>query len=136
REFTAVKVGTRGLDPETQHLRSIEPSGVQLLVEGRLADLMSTVPDVWVDVSGLGEGVHDRVVRYDIPGRVQLRSLSPTRVKVDIVPVQTKEFEAVIRIEGTPANGYKVAEPIVKPNNRVFVQMPKDRLNTVAYVGA
>jgi len=136
REFTAVKVGTRGLDPETQYLRSIEPSTVQLLVEGRLADLMSAVPDVWVDVSGLGEGVHDLVVRYDLPGRVQLRSISPTRVKVDIVPVQTKEFEVVIRTEGTPANGYKVAEPIVKPNNRVFVQMPKDQLNTVAYVGA
>lgn len=136
REFTAVKVSTRGLDPDTQYLRSIEPSTVQLLVEGRLADLVSTVPDVWVDVTGLGEGVHDLVVRYDIPGRVQLRSMTPTRVKVDIVPVQTKEFEAVIRTEGTPANGYKVAEPIVKPNNRVFVRMPKDQLDTVAYVGA
>jgi len=136
REFSAVKIGTRGLDPDTQYLRSIEPSTVQLLVEGRLADLVSTVPDVWVDVTGLGEGVHDLVVRYDIPGRVELRSISPTRVKVDIVPVQTKEFEAVIRTEGTPANGYKVGDPIVKPNNRVFVQMPKDQLNTVAYVGA
>ena len=136
REFTAVKVSARGLDPDTQHLRSIEPSTVQLLVEGRLADLVSTVPDVWVDVTGLGEGVHDLVVRYDIPGRVTLRSMNPTRVKVDIVPVQTKEFEAVIRTEGTPANGYKVAEPIVKPNNRVFVRMPKDQLDAVAYVGA
>jgi YbbR domain-containing protein len=136
REFSAVKIGARGLDPDTQFLRSIEPSTVQLLVEGRLADLVSTVPDVWVDVTGLGEGVHDLVVRYDIPGRVQLRSMTPTRVKVDIVPVQTKEFEAVIRTEGTPANGYKVADPIVKPNNRVFVRMPKDQLNAVAYVGA
>lgn len=136
REFTAVKIGVRGLDPETQHLRSIEPSVVQLLVEGRLVDLMSAVPDVWVDVSGLGEGVHDLVVRYEGPSRVQLREMSPMRVKVDIVPVQTKEFEAVIRTVGTPANGYKIGEPIVKPNNRVFVQMPKDRLNSVAYVGA
>jgi YbbR domain-containing protein len=136
REFTAVKISARGLDPDTQYLRSIEPSTVQLLVEGRLADLVATVPDVWVDVSGLGEGVHDLVVRYDIPGRVTLRSITPSRVKVDIVPVQTKEFEAVIRTEGTPANGYKVADPIVKPNNRVFVQMPKDQLDRVAYVGA
>jgi YbbR domain-containing protein len=136
REFSAVKIGARGLDPETQFLRSIEPSTVQLLVEGRLADLVSTVPDVWVDVTGLGEGVHELVVRYDIPGRVQLRSITPTRVKVDIVPVQTKEFEAVIRTEGTPANGYKVGDPIVKPNNRVFVRMPKDQLSAVAYVGA
>jgi len=136
REFSAVKIGARGLDPETQFLRSIEPSTVQLLVEGRLADLVSTVPDVWVDVTGLGEGVHELVVRYDIPGRVQLRSITPTRVKVDIVPVQTKEFEAVIRTEGTPANGYKGGDPIVKPNNRVFVRMPKDQLSAVAYVGA
>jgi len=136
REFSAVKIGARGLDPETQFLRSIEPSTVQLLVEGRLADLVSTVPDVWVDVTGLGEGVHELVVRYDIPGRVQLRSITPTRVKVDIVPLQTKEFEAVIRTEGTPANGYKVGDPIVKPNNRVFVRMPKDQLSAVAYVGA
>ncbi|OUM95228.1 MAG: hypothetical protein A9Z00_14270 [Thermobacillus sp. ZCTH02-B1] len=136
REFTAVKVGARGLDPDTQHLRSIEPSTVQMLVEGRLADLVATVPEVWVDVTGLGEGVHELVVRYDIPGRVTLRSITPSRVKVDIVPVQTKEFEAIIRTEGTPANGYKVADPIVKPNNRVFVRMPKDQLDAVAYVGA
>lgn len=136
REFAAVKVGTQGLDPETQHLRLIEPSVVQLLVEGNLPDLMSATPEVWVDVSGLGEGVHDLVVRYDLPNRVRLRQMTPTRVKVDIMPVQTMEFEAMIDTVGTPANGYKVGEPIVKPNNRVFVRLPKDRLNDVASVRA
>lgn len=136
REFAAVKVGTHGLDPETQSLRMLEPSVVQMLVEGNLPDLMSATPEVWVDVSGLGEGVHDLIVRYDLPNRVRLRQMTPTRVKVDIVPVQTKEFEATIETTGTPANDYKVGEPIVKPNNRVFVRLPKDQLETVDSVRA
>ncbi len=139
RVFEAVKIGTAGLNPEMQHLQVIEPSVVRLLVEGNLVDLQSAAPEdykVWVDLSDLGEGEHDLVVRYDMPPRVRLRELSPVRVKVNIIAVQTKEFEVNVKTTGIPADGYKIGTPIVKPNNRVFIRLPKDRMDRVAQVSA
>ena len=139
RVFEAVKIGTQGLNPEMQHLQLIEPSVVRLLVEGNLVDLQSAAPEdykVWVDLTDLGEGEHELVVRYNMPPRVRLRELSPVRVKVNIIAVQTKEFEVNVKTAGIPANGYKIGTPIVKPNNRVFIRLPKDRMDRVSQVSA
>ncbi|HUC92786.1 MAG TPA: CdaR family protein [Paenibacillus sp.] len=139
QEFAAVKIATEGLDEATQSLRSIEPSVVRLVVEGSRSDLRLASNDdykVWVDITGLAEGEHELNVRYEMPPRVRVRQISPARVKVSIVAVQTKEFEALILTSGTPANGYKVGEPVVKPNNRVFVTLAKDLLDRVETVSA
>jgi len=139
RVFEAIKIGTQGLNPEAQHLQLIEPSVVRMLVEGNLVDLQAAAPEdykVWVDLTDLGEGEHELVVRYDMPPRVRLRELSPVRVKVNIIAVQTKEFEVNVKTSGVPANGYKIGTPIVKPNNRVFIRLPKDRMDRVSQVSA
>lgn len=135
----AITIATEGLDEEKQSLRFIEPSVVRLLVEGNRSDLNTAAVEdyrVWVDITGLGEGVHILNIRYDMPPRVRVRELSPAQVKVSIVALQTKEMKATIVTSGTPANGYKAGEPIVKPDNRVFVTLPKDRLEQVATVSA
>ncbi|CAM4491585.1 CdaR family protein [Paenibacillus tarimensis] len=137
--YEAVTIHAEGLDEKDMALRVMEPTVVRMMVEGSRSDLLSASPDaykVWVDLSGLSEGEHELTLRYELPSRVRLRDISPSRVRVELVSVQTKEFVAEVKTSGQPANGYKVGTPIVKPNSRVFVTLPKDRMDRVAMVGA
>ncbi|UVI29770.1 CdaR family protein [Paenibacillus spongiae] len=140
RIFDTVKIEVTGLDERNTSLRSMEPSSVMLKVRGSRSDLLSATPDdyrVVVDVTGIEEGRHELPVTVSrLPTDVELVSVTPRTVAVDLETMLTNEFEADIKIEGTPANGYKIGTPIVKPNNRVHVTLPKDKMDEVGYVGA
>ncbi|WP_020619218.1 CdaR family protein [Paenibacillus daejeonensis] len=134
-----VKVTAEGLDGSLHDLRLVDPDNVRLTVRGNRAVLMAASPEdyrVYVDLTDVQDGEHILQLNYDLPGRVQFIELSPSRVTVDLVPMQTTEYEIQIQTTGEPAHDYKVDTPIVKPGNRAFVTLPEDQLDLVGYVGA
>ncbi|GBF76108.1 hypothetical protein PA598K_04556 [Paenibacillus sp. 598K] len=134
-----VKVTAEGLDDSLYELRLLEPDNVRLTVRGNRAVLMAASPDdykAYVDLTDVGEGEHILQLNYDLPGRVQFIELSPSRVTVELVPLQTSEYEIQINTTGKPAYDYRADTPIIKPGNRAFVTLPDDQLELVGSVGA
>jgi YbbR domain-containing protein len=135
----AVKIKAEGLDENKLQLRMMEPSVVRLVVSGSRTTL-AVAPleeyQVSVNLNGLSEGIHELPLKENLPGRIQLLQMSPTRVKVELVALQTKSFDVMIRTKGQSALGYKVGEPVVKGGNRVKVTLPKDIMKTVGMVAA
>jgi len=140
RIIDAVKVETVGLDERNFALRIMEPQSVKLKVRGTRGDLFSASPEDYkmvVDVTGMEEGRHELPITVSrLPRNIELVSVTPHTVSVVLESMLTKEFEVKIKTEGAPAKGYKVGEPIVKPENRVHVTLPEDRMNEVGFVGA
>jgi len=133
----AVKIKTIGLDEKTRALRLIEPGTVKLVVSGSRTRLAAAEPDDYVvsaNLSRAPDGRSEVQLSVELPKGVELVQMTPNRAFVNIVPMQTKEFEVQVIAEGQPANGYKVGEPIIKPNNRVHVTLPEDELADVGAV--
>ncbi|WP_274653932.1 CdaR family protein [Paenibacillus humicola] len=135
----AVKVEATGLDDKNYALRVIEPSTIRLTVRGTASNLVFATPDdfqVTVDVSGAKEGRQVLPVTVSLPRGIERIGVEPSVVTVELEKMVTKEFEVQITTEGQPANNYKLGEPIVKPNNRVHITLPEDRMDDVGFVGA
>ncbi|GMK42812.1 CdaA regulatory protein CdaR [Paenibacillus sp. CCS19] len=132
-----VKIKTIGLDEKTRALRSIDPGTVKLVVSGSRTRIAAAEPDDYVvsaNLSRAPDGRSEVQLSVELPKGVELVQMTPNRAFVNIVPMQTKEFEVKVISEGQPANGYKVGEPIIKPNNRVHVTLPEDELADVGAV--
>ncbi|PWV89130.1 YbbR domain-containing protein [Paenibacillus cellulosilyticus] len=132
-----VKIKTIGLDEKTKALRSIDPGTVKLVVSGSRTRIAAAEPDDYVvsaNLSQAPDGQSEVQLSVELPKGVELVQMTPNRASVTIVPMQTKEFEVQVLTEGEPANGYKVGEPIIKPNNRVHVTLPEDELADVGAV--
>jgi len=140
RIIDTVKVEAAGLDERNFALRVMEPQSVKLKVRGTRGDLFSASPEDYkmvVDVTGMEEGRHELPITVSrLPRNIELVSVTPHTVSVVLESMLTKEFEVKIKTEGAPAKGYKAGEPIVKPNNRVHVTLPEDRMNEVGSVSA
>jgi YbbR domain-containing protein len=138
REFDSVPVKVVGLDENNYALRALEPAHVTLTVRGSRSLLLQTTPDdfqVTVDVSHAVEGTKVLPVSVSKPLGIEITDTQPLNVTVVLERMVTKEFELQVQAEGTPANGYKLGTPIVKPNNRVHVTLPKDLMEKVGFVG-
>jgi YbbR domain-containing protein len=112
---------------------------VNLTVKGSKSDLKAAQTKDYrlrVDLRTVGEGEHTLQLEENLPRGITLVSMSPTTVLVKIEALQTKEFEVDVQTRGSPAKGYKVGTPIIKPNNRVHVTLPKSQLANVVSVGA
>lgn len=132
-----VKIKTVGLDVKTRALRSIDPGTVKLVVSGSRTRIAAAEPDDYVvstNLSRAPDGRSEVQLSVELPKGVELVQMTPSRAFVTIVPMQTKEFEVKVLTEGQPANGYKVGEPIIKPNNRVHITLPEDELADVGAV--
>ncbi|WP_127531605.1 CdaR family protein [Paenibacillus kobensis] len=132
-----VQIKTIGLDEKTRALRSIEPGAVKLVVSGSRTRLAAAAPDDYVvsaNLSAVPNGRSEVTLSVELPKGVELIEMTPNRATVQIEPMQTKEFQVQVITAGEPANGYKVGEPIVKPNNRVHVTMPEDELELIGAV--
>ncbi|XEC94579.1 YbbR-like domain-containing protein [Paenibacillus tarimensis] len=139
KSVEAVKVQVEGLDDKKYQLRLIEPEAVRITVRGNRTDLQLTNVNDYkavVNLTGITEGIHDVPLNVTTPRRIQLMEQSHNRVTVQLEPILTKEFQANIVTTGTPAYDYKTGTPVVKPENRVIVTLPEDRMNQVSMVGA
>jgi len=134
-----VSVQPFGLDERNYVLAGMEPLKVNLTVKGTKSDLKTAQTKDYrlqVDLRTVGEGQHTLPLVENLPRGITAVSIAPSSVIVSIEALQTKEFEVEIATKGNPAKGYKVGTPILKPNNRVHVTLPKSQLGDVASVGA
>ncbi|MFD0715911.1 CdaR family protein [Paenibacillus sp. GCM10027626] len=140
RMIESVKLEAVGLDERNFALRLLEPTSIMLKVRGARSDLISASPEDYkmvVDVAGMEEGRHELPITVSrLPRNIELVGVTPRTATVVLESMLTKEFEVEIKTTGDPANGYKAAIPIVKPNNRVHVTLPEDQMNEVGFVGA
>ena len=74
-------------------------------------------------------------VMVNLPRGLENIEVQPSNVTVVLERMLTKEFEVKSSTEGTPGKGYKIGQPIVKPNSRVHVTLPEDEMDEVAFVG-
>ncbi|MFC5649603.1 CdaR family protein [Paenibacillus solisilvae] len=138
KEIDAVQVKAIGMDEKNFALRSLEPSVVHLTVRGSRSELLSASPDdfqVTVDLSKASEGRMVLPVMVNLPRGLERIDVKPSNVTVVLERILTKEYEVSVKTEGTAGKGYKTGQPIVKPNNRVHVTLPKDQMDEVAFVG-
>ncbi|WP_152395389.1 CdaR family protein [Paenibacillus guangzhouensis] len=134
-----VRIQTVGLDQSRYILKQMTPEVVRIQVRGQTSALTSAMPEdyrVSLDLTGLGEGKHDIDLTYEMPKGIQLVSMVPSRVTVEIEEMQTKEMDVSIKTTGTPAKGYTVGQPIISPTNRVHVTLPASQMKDIHSVSA
>ncbi|CAM3072423.1 CdaR family protein [Paenibacillus sediminis] len=132
-----VKVQTYGLDTKKYVLNSINPERVRIEVRGKRSDITSFFAGdykVMVDLSGIKPGTHTIPLSYELPSGVEMVSMDPSMVTVDLEELKTKEFDVNIETTGTPAEGYQVGVPIIKPSNKVKVTLPENLIDDVKSV--
>ncbi|WP_308636551.1 CdaR family protein [Paenibacillus silvisoli] len=139
QEIDAVQVKPIGMDDKNFALRLLDPGAVHLTVRGSRSDFLIAQAgndyEVTVDLSQAVEGRKVLPVKVNLPKGLELIDVSPSNVTVVLERIVTKEFEVSIKTEGTPGKGYKIGQPVVKPNNRVHVTLPKDQMSLVDSVG-
>ncbi|MDB5054759.1 MAG: YbbR family protein [Bacilli bacterium] len=127
-----IKIVPTHYDPNHFSVQSVDPSVVNLTLRGKqsaLSKLVTSSIHVEVDLTNATAGTHSYPLKaVNIPSPLSA-DLLPS-VQVTLEEVQKKEVPVTITIVGTPAAGYKVAEPIIKPN-RVHVTLTTSQLDTV-----
>ncbi|SDX93417.1 YbbR-like domain-containing protein [Paenibacillus sp. CF384] len=139
QEIDAVQVTPIGMDDKNYALRLLDPEVVHLTVQGSKSDFLIASRNndyqVTVDLSQATEGRKVLPVKVNLPRGLDLIEVRPSNVTVVLERIVTKEYEVTVKTDGVPGKGYKVGQPVVKPNNRVHVTLPKDQMDLVASVG-
>ncbi|NBD25556.1 CdaR family protein [Paenibacillus glycinis] len=139
RDIDGVQIKPIGMDDKNYALRLLDPEEVHLTVRGSRSDLLIASHNndyqVTVDLSKAAEGRMVLPVKVSLPRGLELIEARPSSVTVVLERLLTKEFEVQIHAEGTPGKGYKLGQPLVKPNGRVHVTLPEDEMSQVAFVG-
>ena len=68
----------------------------------------------WIDLSGLGEGIHDVPIQYQIPTDIRpirVISASPDQTEITIEELITATYSINTEINGEPALGYQAETP-------------------------
>ncbi|MFN2151613.1 MAG: YbbR-like domain-containing protein [Anaerolineales bacterium] len=117
RTYT-IPVETLGQEANTEIIGSI-PDRMQLTLYAPSSnlDLLSkdnSALQAWIDLSGLGEGMHQVPVQYQIPSTirpVRFVSQTPTEVEIKIENIITATIPILTEVRGTPSLGYQAETP-------------------------
>lgn len=106
---------------------SIDPPEVTVVLRGKESAIRRINPNnfqIKVDLSKQEPGTFYLPLKPAdaLPSDVTVEII-PDRVKVVMEAKEMKEVPVVINVTGTPAEGYRVGQPIVNPN-RVYVTVP------------
>jgi|GEM_PF-950835 len=135
--FRGLSVDMRGADSDLKVINTIPTIETEVHapqdVMGRLrqSDIRP-----YVDLSKLGEGVHQVPVHAEVLGnqpRLVTVRLVPNEVQVQLEAQVTREFTVTTQVSGTPALGYGVEPAQVKPD-RVSITGGKDAVGRIARV--
>jgi YbbR domain-containing protein len=87
---------------------------------------------VVADLSGLTAGVHQIPLQVQINLRpVQLISIDPPSLEMVLEPLTTRVFKVNLLVNGEPAAGYKLGEPVIDPPE-VVISGPKSLVDRIA----
>ena len=135
--LTGLTVDVRNAGSQLKVINSVPP--VDATVQGPqnvLSKLVKSDIKPFIDLIGLGEGVHDVPVQMDIdPGKARELNVSLSRSKVQIqVELQiSRVFTVTAQTNGTPAFGYRLEPAQVTPS-QVRVMGLKDAVSRVSRV--
>lgn len=91
---------------------------VDIVLRGASEDLANITPenlDIYVDLSGLGEGEHTVRVRTSIPPDVRIQDISPSSINVVIEEIVTSQLEVIPVLMGEPGEGFITGDITVEP---------------------
>lgn len=112
---------------------SIEPKEVTVdMTWKESAFLRSSIANLQVeaDLTNLTEGTHDVVLKAVGVSTNIVTTIKPYTVKVTIEKIQHKQVPVEIKTTGSPAEGYQVGQPVIRPN-RVNISVPQSMVDQV-----
>ncbi|MCZ1264780.1 hypothetical protein EIH79_08350 [Paenibacillus tundrae] len=133
-----VPVQPYGLDSNSYVLTSLSTDEVRLEIKGQRSMLTSIFTNddykVLVDLSQVKDGSNTLPLVPDLPSGVEVVSMEPSMVTVNVEKLGTKSFDVNIVPEGEPSSGYNAGTPVVEPSGPVKVTLPEGQLDAVAKV--
>lgn len=133
-----VPVQPYGLDSNAYVLTSLSTDEVRLEIKGQRSMLTSIFTNddykVLVDLSQVKDGSNTLPLVPDLPSGVEVVSMEPSMVTVNVEKLGTKSFNVNIVPEGEPSAGYTAGTPVVEPSAPVKVTLPEGQLDAVASV--
>jgi len=137
----AAKIIPQGLDTERFVLTGMEPTVVRIDVQGRISDLLKASSDedyvVSVNLSKAKAGIQELPLEVtSMPRGIEVLSISPRTVTVQVEEIVTQQFEVQITTTGNPADGYIAGVPKVNPINQVSLTLPMEDMSRVGVVTA
>ena len=133
-----VPVQPYGLDSNSYVLTSLSTDEVRLEIKGQRSMLTSIFTNddykVLVDLSQVKDGSNTLPLVPDLPSGVEVVSMEPSMVTVNVEKLGTKSFNVNIVPEGDPSAGYSLGTPVVEPTGPVKVTLPEGQLDAVAKV--
>ncbi|NUU76917.1 CdaR family protein [Paenibacillus xylanilyticus] len=133
-----VPVQPYGLDSNSYVLTSLSTDEVRLEIKGQRSMLTSIFTNddykVLVDLSQVKDGSNTLPLVPDLPSGVEVVSMEPSMVTVNVEKLGTKSFNVNIVPEGEPSAGYSLGTPVVEPTGPVKVTLPEGQLDAVAKV--
>ncbi|MDQ0173660.1 CdaR family protein [Paenibacillus tundrae] len=133
-----VPVQPYGLDSNSYVLTSLSTDEVRLEIKGQRSMLTSIFTNddykVLVDLSEVKDGSNTLPLVPDLPSGVEVVSMEPSMVTVNVEKLGTKSFNVNIVPEGEPSAGYTAGTPVVEPSGAVKVTLPEGQLEAVAKV--
>ncbi|MCG0278313.1 MAG: hypothetical protein L5656_07250 [Thermanaeromonas sp.] len=112
------------------------PSEVSLRVEGRRGQIQNLLPrDIraYVDLRVARVGENTLPVQVTLPEGIRLVRVNPSQVTVKVEQVKEISFRVQASLNGEPASGYRVLEPVIKPSE-VIVSGPEAFLKEIGKV--
>ncbi|WP_413407109.1 YbbR-like domain-containing protein [Paenibacillus amylolyticus] len=133
-----VPVQPYGLDSNSYVLTSLSTDEVRLEIKGQRSMLTSIFTNddykVLVDLSQVKDGSNTLPLVPDLPSGVEVVSMEPSMVTVNVEKLGTKSFNVNIVPEGEPSAGYSAGTPVIEPSTPVKVTLPEGQLEAVAKV--
>lgn len=136
--FRALTLDVRGIASNLKVISA--PSTVDISFQAPqnvLGTLSRTNIHPYIDLTGLGAGVHDVPVQLDLAGSVGQNLISfkidPAQVQVQLETQATSSYTITINVTGTPAFGYGAEQAQVDPQ-QVSVTGSESAINRIASV--
>ncbi|KKM11705.1 hypothetical protein SY88_07220 [Clostridiales bacterium PH28_bin88] len=112
---------------------SDRPATVKVRLEGRqgqVQDLSSRDVRAFVELNDARTGENVVPVQATVPKGVDIVSISPERVTVSVDKVTEKQVPVTVTVDGKPASGYRLLDPVLKPS-QVIVTGPHKSLDQI-----
>lgn len=108
---------------------------VNVKVRGRrshISNLSKEAIKAEVNMKGRMEGENLLTVSVTLPDNIELVSVNPPEIMVTLEPVVEKQIPVTVDINGSPAEGFAVMDPVLKPKE-VILKGPKSIIDTVKF---
>ncbi|HAS17446.1 MAG TPA: hypothetical protein DCR39_06060 [Nitrospiraceae bacterium] len=106
---------------------------INVRLKGRQSIIRDLDPDelnVSLNLSGAREGARYYTLDHDnlnVPGKVDVVSMNPRKIKIDIVRLMRKEVDVKANISGKPASGYRIKSVSVSPA-KIILEGPESEI--------